>query len=370
MKKTRFSRSVRLIVFALLPALLLWLAAEAFVVAGFSLGLIDRARYGFPLVGDLLIRAHPYRPYVYAPGRKDRLRWASTNSHGLRGPEFPTHKPPRTIRILCLGGSTTYCNGAMTDSHTYPAHMEQFLRERCAGRPFAIEVINAGHPAYVSLDSLVLFETQGLDFEPDIAVFHHGINDAWVAAALADFETDYSHARRTFHGRRAAWEVSPLLTFLFRRATTAFNPWRPNPQRGIVDYINVPLRKATAEEYARMEQGRARELADALERNLITFAAVARGNGVIPVVSTMSHKPMDTLYYRVLEAGNARIRQVAAERSIPLIDFERLLPWNADIYFDWCHLRDAPQGLEAKGRLFADELLRLGLIDEAARHVE
>src|SRR5467141_728049 len=64
------------------------------------------------------------------------------NSHGTRGTEFQTTKPPNTIRVLCLGDSRTFGWG-LSEPETYSGVLERLLQAHFSAAK-RIEVINAG----------------------------------------------------------------------------------------------------------------------------------------------------------------------------------------------------------------------------------
>jgi hypothetical protein len=353
----------RLLLFAILPALIGWIACEAVLISCFWLGLAFHQK-----TPQLLCEPHPYRTYTSVPHSIDKTGYRSHNAYGLRGPDFPAAKPRNTIRIACLGGSTTYSPGATSDTRTYPAHLERFLREHYAGRPFTIEGINAGLPGYTSLDSLILFQTLVLDFEPDVAIFHCGINDSFNAIYYANFESDYSHSCKTMPPMTPQlWEHSPLLTLVLAKRTTPGNPYRPADWFDTLRLTHHPFRVPKRDEAFWLARGA--ELTAAFERNMISLIAVARANGIIPVLSTMSYVPEKTYYPAFVNACNERVRAIARAQSLTLVDYGREAPWNDVDFFDLCHEVDAPgAGLERKGRIFADALIRAGIIDQAWRN--
>lgn len=98
------------------------------------------------------------------------------NSHGFRGEEVLNPKPEGTIRIVCLGGSTTYSFGVEDDKHTYPFLLQEALRSR----NIDAEVINAGVEGYNSLQSYINYLEKVEELEPDMLIVYHGINDIWT----------------------------------------------------------------------------------------------------------------------------------------------------------------------------------------------
>lgn len=350
----------RRILFSFLPLIIGWVVMEGLVLAYYLLAPTAPSKER-----HMLYSPHAYRNYQLTPNVVDLEDHSSHNAHGLRGRFLPLYKTTGTIRIACLGGSTTYNTSATTDSRTYPARLETVLREHYSSAPFVIEVINAGHPAYTSLETLVLFETLVLDFSPDVAIFHHGLNDTWEGTQFPNFQGDYTHARHTFGPLEVrAWEYSPLLTFLFRKATSPFNPYAPNRSVDLIRLIHNETDDTKKLSQAQRQE-RVRRCIDTLERNVLTFLALARGNGVIPVLSTMSSRQAENLYGDALLAWNERLRVIAKRESVAFVDFANELPWDPRAYYDTIHLRDRPEGLGRKAKIFADVLIRERIIEQA-----
>jgi lysophospholipase L1-like esterase len=103
------------------------------------------------------------------PGGAQQLR---INSLGFRGAEIRVPKPPGTLRVACLGASTTV-QGPRDDA-TYPARLEAKLRERHPG--LAIEVLNLGVSATWS-DYWLERSDALFALEPDVLLQYDGIND-------------------------------------------------------------------------------------------------------------------------------------------------------------------------------------------------
>lgn len=122
--------------------------------------------------------AHSYRPHYYAHSDHDPIypQFAEsefwTNALGFRGGEITQAKPDGTVRILCVGGSTTV-EGPRNDL-TYPSLLERHLARRFPGH--AIEVVNCGVDAVGSY-----VESRRVDdflaLEPDVVVLYTFAND-------------------------------------------------------------------------------------------------------------------------------------------------------------------------------------------------
>ena len=111
------------------------------------------------------------------------------NSHGFIGPEVSYEKPENTVRIICMGGSTT--------AKGYHKLMEDFLKKVNPNTSPDYEVMNFGVSSFTTAHSAVNFILNVIDFNPDYVVLHHAWNDYLVRNA-ADFKNDYSHALKPF----------------------------------------------------------------------------------------------------------------------------------------------------------------------------
>ena len=112
------------------------------------------------------------------------------NSHGFRGEEILEQKPDSIVRIVCIGGSTTYGTGVEDYRQSYP----HLLNEALAQKGIHAEVINAGSAGYNSLQSYINYHINIEELKPDLLIIYHAINDltarmVWPPEAYA---ADYS----------------------------------------------------------------------------------------------------------------------------------------------------------------------------------
>jgi len=98
------------------------------------------------------------------------------NSRGFRGHDFSDKKEPGTIRIVCLGASSTF-GYFDKDDQTYPVYLENILNARYPGDA-KFEVINLGIPLLRSVELYYLFINEVVSLNPDIVTFYEGSNDS------------------------------------------------------------------------------------------------------------------------------------------------------------------------------------------------
>jgi len=118
----------------------------------------------------------PYPHYRYPSGITLSTGLA-TNRFGYRGPDITIEKPPGSIRIACLGGSTTVCGPGL--AHSYPELLEHFLDLWGAARerPVTFDVINTGRDGIGAADIAAVVRYEILPLSPDYVLYYEGSND-------------------------------------------------------------------------------------------------------------------------------------------------------------------------------------------------
>ncbi len=158
----------------------------------------------------------PYLLYVPSPGFRDH------NEQGYRGEAVPMHRQPNTLRVLCMGGSTTYGYGSRARGTSYPAQLEKILDAERPEGVVDVEVINAGLVDATTAELLTHYHFKFHYFRPDLVIINTGGNDPGVNA---NYQPDYSHFRQPFNvpqplsrfgrvvlkSRFAAWIVMQML---------------------------------------------------------------------------------------------------------------------------------------------------------------
>lgn len=140
----------------------------------------------------LSFRNHPYALYVKTPNADGLYPSNSLGYSGKR--EFSMERHPNSVRIYCVGGSTTegHVPSQGPDS-SWPGQVQDILARRFPHT--TIECINAGTAGYTSAESLAEFIFRGIDLKPDLLLVYHNINDVLTCQMVEGFKTDYSHVR-------------------------------------------------------------------------------------------------------------------------------------------------------------------------------
>ena len=98
-----------------------------------------------------------------------------TNSFGLRSPEIPLEREPRSFRMAVVGASAVMGELAASNDVTFSRILERELR---ASFPTSrIDVINAGISGHRIADQRRMIESVVLAHDPDLIVMYSGFND-------------------------------------------------------------------------------------------------------------------------------------------------------------------------------------------------
>ena len=97
-----------------------------------------------------------------------RVFYMTTNEDGLRTEWTRGHAPEGMKTILWLGDSRIVGWG-VEDGQDAPTALEWVLSQRFPATP--VRVINAGSPGYSSVQSAVLLQEIGVNYDPDLVIF-------------------------------------------------------------------------------------------------------------------------------------------------------------------------------------------------------
>lgn len=332
-----------------------------------------------------MLSPHRYLGYYPTPGyTKGKNRH---NSLGYRGEEIVLPKPDGELRIVCLGGSTTYDSDIEDYRLAYPARLEAELRERGYGR---VTVINAGGAGWTSWESLIGFELRVLDLDPDIVIDFDAINDVhtrfvWPPEMYRGDNSGYRAANQSGLFMPSIFEYSTLLRILMIRAgwvgshadisrtIDRLSPsyygdaWRDQKRTG--HYPDGIFREVRPEEMLGRNGPRY------FARNLSNLVAVAEANGIDVVLASFAYSPdfpeeprvTAPEYQRAIVEHNEVLRSVARSTGAAFFDFAAVFPTDRRYFTDGRHNNE--EGAALKAKLFADFLVESGLLSARRRDI-
>ncbi len=100
----------------------------------------------------------------------------TTNRYGWRGPQISLNKPARTIRIACLGASTTVSGHSL--HYAYPELLQHWLNLWAQENSYDVkfEVLNLGREGIGSRDIAAVVKYEMLPLEVDYVIYYEGSN--------------------------------------------------------------------------------------------------------------------------------------------------------------------------------------------------
>jgi lysophospholipase L1-like esterase len=324
------------------------------------------------------------QPGVYATGIRDYFRpqarrtiFYTINRWGLRGQAPVLPKPPGCLRILCVGGSTTF-GYAVTDGEEWPVRLGQAL----AGG-HAVEVLNGARLGATTWSNYAYLRDRLLRFEPDLVLLYEGFNDLWRGVRLRwGAQPDYGSVERDGPGGLASLDLGPPRT------------WPPRPSfaaHRLGAWLETRLETAAMLDAARAGTPVAFAFApgilDIYEGNLTAMVRLCRSRGVRVVMATFAGcddpgaapearrlrvqyvlDQMPGLDVASAEHGLALYREitrrVAASENVPLVDLARALPRDDALYVDTIHFTAA--GEQRVAVLLAQDLAARALLPPPA----
>jgi lysophospholipase L1-like esterase len=308
--------------------------------------------------GDLTVKNAVFHPYLQAvpePGNST----LHINRWGFRGDEIELVKPDRTYRVFVIGGSTVYCDRTQfEDSHA--RILEKRLQDAHPG--VNIEVQNAGMHWHTSQHSLVKFLTKVQDFEPDLVILYHAVNDLCrsfspPSFSRGPFENDYgnydgpvANMVREYFGLETVSRFAVVEAVRegfrrywfsdFRRDSDTLRRLHPSPGE-FHEWNSLPSYRRNMKSLAEIITNRGIDL-------IMASQPYAYREGMsekewsrcwIPRTSCRSaHEfPDSGSMARGMQAFNRTSRQIADALDVPYVDLESMVPKNTDHFRDGVH---------------------------------
>ena len=273
-----------------------------------------------------------------------------------------------SYRIMCIGGSTTWGDGAPDSTDTYPAQLEIYLKSK----GYDVNVINAGVPYHTSLDALMRFITKGIYYKPDMLLIHTGLNDNGPVQSPYNYEADYSHWREVGFSEdrlfKNLWHDFPFsftrLFFIYAFDFELDNSLSHQTSNVAVEYLAKSKinKKRTA----------------GLENYFSSIIAIAKANNIIPitikanndqyransyVMKNFINENHDYAITRENQAtllNNSIMDSISKINNVKIIPFDKFQASSDKFWLDHCHLDKS--GIREKAIFIGDFLIKEYLV--------
>jgi len=308
-----------------------------------------------------------YKPHHYAVyNLNPNVRLAEGTRHnglGLRDHRELTGPDDQAVRIVFLGGSTTYTIGIRDNTRIFSCGLEEKLNAayKAVLGDRRIEVINAGMGGATSAENLIRLIFFISQARPDLLVIHHGINDV-LPRAQGTIRSDYGNYRTRWTSPGVFASKDSLAACLTRRlcehsmllnyALLTLRVYRPRKVSdytvdGSVDSDDPRAVHTNGPEY--------------FERNTRYMIALAREMGAEVMLATAAITPRAGEDRRVcVPQHNAILAKIAAEKKVRFYDFAAEMPKDAEHMPDGRHVSQV--GSDRKRDLFFRHFVREGVI--------
>jgi hypothetical protein len=347
------------------------LAALVLVVAEIGLTRWEARKWG---PRQDLAGFHPFLQNVPVAGNPA----PPINRWGFRGEDIELAKPGGTYRIFVLGGSTVYCREVGFEQ-THCRLQEK--RVRRAYPHVKVEVQNAGCPWHTSQHSLIKFLTKVEDFDPDLVIVYHGLNDLVRGftppyVTRGDYQPDYGHylgpAATLVHsyaedrGRFHLYVVDEARTFLDRRwfsdlrGTGEHTP--PVRETAITEWKSLPSFARNMRNLAAAVRSKGIGLILASQPYLYKEGMTAQERSAAGAIQASRYETADVPSMICgMEKFNGTSRAVAREHGVVFVDLEKRVPKTLDYFVDAFHY--TPEGNRVVGEALGEAVIANGFVD-------
>ncbi|MGI9307616.1 MAG: SGNH/GDSL hydrolase family protein, partial [Gammaproteobacteria bacterium] len=232
---------------------------------------------------------------------------------------------------------------AQTDPDDYPRALQERLAKTFAGE--SIEVINAGGNAFTTAHSLVNIELRLVEYQPDIIILMHNINDSTVNAYNGGATSDYSNKYAQPYYLNPALQGSlSLAGFL--------------TQSRLLTRFNVPDFVADKKGDLNLRNDFSYGL-QLFKRNLAAIASICKLHDIQLVILSQPNtmEPHRFVQLDAIRAYDKGIAEVAREQAVPFVDMKEQFGRDAQYFVDQVHY--SYDGIDRFADILAEELHEL-----------
>lgn len=246
---------------------------------------------------------------------------------------FTFDKPQNTLRVACIGGSTT--EGA------FPIPMMQSLQPSFPSS--TIEVMDWGCSGWTIVEMTLNYVNRIRYFSPDVVVIHAGMND--IAPRLREnFRIDFSHFRKIFTEQSITlWDRIIARSNLFAFASFRFG-YEP------MSLLRIAMKGTVSNHQSMFQEHELERTLATYRSNVDALAKLILADGAVPVFAGMAYREMESLPPRlvsIVEQHNAVFEDTASRFNVPYLDLQPVFHWYPEWFRDHCHLRETGNRMKA-----------------------
>jgi hypothetical protein len=283
---------------------------------------------------------HPYFNYISNPEYKSSNGYKPHNAAGLRLTNCcRTPKEPGEIRLVAVGGSTTYGMNFTKESAVWPGLLEKALRNKFGA---SLYVINAGVPYYTTFEIIGMMAMRVPEFLPDVILIHTGLNDAFTVGYPDEGGPDNRSFRHAWtHRSFPPWLQAAMRTSYLVRLVGpyvfSYRDFVPGDMASAIQY-SVPSDEDVLRN-AKTATGRY------FRRNVRTMITLAKSMNAVPILINEPLNPAyetgQNIYFQaVVKAvlrNNDILRELAMTEGALYIDLYSKMR-DPQVYLDAAHV--------------------------------
>jgi len=312
-------------------------------------------------------REYPFDPYLQAPTQ------ALEEQYGIQ-------RPANAFRVLALGGSTTR-NAMLPADKRYSAVLEDLLAERYPG--VEVQVLNAGQNWWATKHSLINYMTYAEQWEPDVVVVMHAINDLGKSFSHPAFAIGEFNERWTHHyaqARDAAHSITFEQYVARGLGVRLLGSWFSELR---IKHVDFPLDFYRSHEQFRANLGRLARYVSVDDPTIIFVTQPFMYKAEMPAAELKTlygHREFKEVggfltedrastesLARAMAAFNETTRRVAESHPVLLADAAPRVPKNLEYFRDEVHY--TPLGAATLAQTIADVIFDNGLVEgESSGH--
>ncbi|HLD23987.1 MAG TPA: hypothetical protein VJA83_08580 [Sulfuricurvum sp.] len=274
---------------------------------------------------------HPYKSYSLNSGIKpyaNKYRFdmvVDSYGHTVLQQDariFDQPKAKDELRILTLGGSTTYQPWAFIVAELLNKHQNLTVR-----------AVNGGTGGYTSMENLIDLTTSGFAYQPDIVIAYLPINDIYWAGLYSKFKRDYTHMRIPFKTKELSEKPEYRMEYPFVKSLLKIYTYN----RQVDEYIaNNSLNGSAVRDFNSTFILETKKIANhdkvsaAVRDNIYMMKELCKSKGIHFVLVTQKVFPTDNEYYTIMDGATMQIINDIIKdpmlKDIKILEMQKTMP--------------------------------------------